>query len=66
MCCIFSKGTQQFDFIKCNIIRKLASKVKLMEVSLILLRNKFFKISWLDYEQSETIQSLTDLIELLL
>ena len=28
LCSIFSKGTQPFDFIKCNIIRKLAGKVK--------------------------------------
>ena len=28
LCSTFSKDTQPFDFIKCNIIRKLAYKVK--------------------------------------
>ena len=30
LCRIFSTGKQPFDFIKRNIIRKLASKVKLI------------------------------------
>ena len=45
---IFSKGTQRFDFIRRNVIQKLASKVKYIFGN---LRIRFFKISWLDREQ---------------
>ena len=48
LCSIFSKGTQRFDFIRRNVIQKLASKVKYIFGN---LRIRFFKISWLDREQ---------------
>ena len=58
-----SKGTQIFDFIKCNIIQKLAYKVKNISQingALIMffqnLRLIFFKISWLNCEQYEKNQ----------
>ena len=53
-----SKDTQPFDFIKYNIIPKLAYKVKnisQINVALIMffgnLRLRFLKISWLNCEQ---------------
>ena len=57
MCSIFSKNTQTLDFIKHNVIRKLAYKVKyISQINGDLrffanLRIRFFKISWLDCEQ---------------
>ena len=52
---MFSKGTQQFDFVKRNIIQKLAYKVKYInqinDVFLEIRAQDFFKISWLDCEQ---------------
>ena len=55
---IFSKGTQPFEFIKCNIIQKLAYKFKYISQTnggLLMifgnLRIRFFKISWLNCEQ---------------
>ena len=65
LCSIFSKGKQPFDFIKCNILQKLAYKVKYISQingGLLMffgnLRITFFKISWLDCEQlcKESIQ----------
>ena len=57
MCSIFSKATQPFDFIKTNIIRKLAFKVKcISQINGGLISffrkfaNKIFKITWLDCE----------------
>ena len=55
MCSIFSKATQPFDFIKPNVIRNLAYKVKyIREIVRGLiehLRMRFFKIIWRDCEQ---------------
>ena len=54
---IFSKATQPFDFMKHNVIRKLAYKVilaKLIEVWPCFFGNsriRLLKISWLDCEQ---------------
>ena len=52
---IFSKGTQPFAFIKCNVIQRLASKIKCISQingGLIMFfgnwRMRIFKISWLD------------------
>ena len=57
-CSIFSKGTQPFDFIICNVIQKSAYKVKYISQingGLIMFfassRLRFFKISWHNYEQ---------------
>ena len=50
-----SKATQLFDFIKLNIIQRLAYKVKyISQINGGLIRNlrtRFFYNSWLDYEQ---------------
>ena len=55
---MFSNGISPFDFIQCYLIRKLAYKVKyISQINRCLimflenLRIRFFKISWLDYEQ---------------
>ena len=57
LCSIFSKGSQPFDFIKRNVFRKIAYKVKCigqMNGGLILhcrnSRIRFFKICWSDCE----------------
>ena len=56
LCSIFSKDTQSFDFIKLNVVRKLAYKVKYsINVGMIMFfenfRKRFLLISWLDCEQ---------------
>ena len=59
MCCIFSKATQPFDFIKHNIIQNLAYKVNISQInvgSIWNLRIRFFQNSWLDCEQYEKNQ----------
>ena len=55
MCSIFSKAIQPFDFIKLNVIQKLAYKVKYISQingGLIMLfwnsRIRFFEVTWLD------------------
>ena len=55
---LFNKDTYPFDFIKPNVIWKLNFKVKYkcqVNGGLIMFfensRIRFFKISWLDYEQ---------------
>ena len=59
MCCIFSKATQPFDFIKPNIIQNLAYKVNISQInvgSIWNFRIRFFQNSWLDCEQYEKNQ----------
>ena len=63
-CSIFSKGKQPFDFIKRNVIRKLAYKVKYIgqiNGGLIMFfansRIRFLKISCLDCENMERINT---------
>ena len=58
LCSIFSKGKQSFDFIKRNVIRKLAYKVKYINqinVGLIMFygnsRIRFCQMSWFNCEQ---------------
>ena len=59
MCSTFSKATKTFDFIKPNLIRKLANKVKYISQinrGLIMFFWKFKNIflnysSWLDCKQ---------------
>ena len=69
-CAAFNKGTQPFDFIKYNVIRKLAYKVKYIgEINgdlLMLFRNsrtRSFKMSWFNCEQlcKESIQDVLGL-----
>ena len=56
--CVFSKSIQPFNFIKPNVIQKLAYKVQYISQingGLILFFGnsiiRFFKTSWLDCEQ---------------